>query len=181
MPVRPELRDRDADGEHEPGHRADIGNEGDDARDRGRSAGRSSGRTSDSAERVERAEDQADRGLPAHEARDRLVHLARQSRARSRDVDRNPVVDDVHHPVPVDRQIERDHRRHDHQREDRDAAPARPTRASSGTPPSSRRPASPDRRPTCWRPALPTILRSHGRFGSHAASAGARHSPAASR
>ena len=44
-------------------------------------------------DRVERAEDQADRGLAAHEARDRVVHLAREAAHRLAVLQRDPVVD----------------------------------------------------------------------------------------
>ena len=75
--VRPELRHRDADRQHQPGHRADIGNEGDqpgnqpDQQAEIKPAQRQ-------RHRIERAEDQADRGLPAHEAGDGRVDLARE-------------------------------------------------------------------------------------------------------
>ena len=55
-----------------------------------------------SADGVERAEDQADQRLPAHEAGDRVVDVAGEPAHRVAVLQRNPAVDRGDHAVPVE-------------------------------------------------------------------------------
>src|SRR5205085_6897875 len=117
--VGPELRDRNSDREHEPGHRADIGHEGEQTR----------GEPDDGAElepdqpqrnSIERAEDEADPDLTAYEGADDPVDLSYECAHGVAMFERQPAIQGFDHAVPIDQQIE-GHDRHNHQeRQDSD-------------------------------------------------------------
>ena len=116
---RPPLHQGDADGEHEAGERADIGDEGEEPRDHPDQDAEVQP-DEEQADRVERAEDQADEALAAHEAGHRPVDLARETPRGRAVARRHPAVEGGDHPVPVVQHVEGDDRRDDEQRGDRD-------------------------------------------------------------
>jgi hypothetical protein len=69
------------------------------------------------SDRIEGAEDQAQRRLPAHEARQGVIHVAADPTHRRAVPRRHPAVDRGDHAVPVDEEVEGHHRRHDEERE----------------------------------------------------------------
>ena len=123
-PVRPELDERDADRQHQADQRADIGNEADQAGEQAdQDAEIQPGQRQ--PDRVDDAEHQAERALPAHEAGGRRVDVGGDRADRLDMVARHPAVDLGDHAVPVEQHVEGDHRRHDEQAGDAEQRHAR--------------------------------------------------------
>src|SRR5262249_25581839 len=100
LPVGPELRDRHARADHQPGERADIGHEGDQAGD---DADQQCKMQPDEPERdrIVEAEEQANDQLPAHKAGDRSVNVAYDLAHVVAMAHRYPAVQNLQHPMPV--------------------------------------------------------------------------------
>src|SRR5262249_32179553 len=117
LPVRPELRDRHADCDHQPGHRADIGNERDHAADE-TDEQREIQPPQHQSNREVKAEHEADADLPAQKTADRRVDLAAELTHGLALAYRYPAVHPVDHRMPISDQVKGHHRHHDqHRRE----------------------------------------------------------------
>src|SRR5262249_55968841 len=104
LPVRPELRDRYADRDHQPGHRSDIGNERDHAGDE-TDEQREIQPHQHQANRVVTAEHEADAELSAQKTADRRVDLAAELTHGVALAHRHPAVDLVDHHMPIADQV----------------------------------------------------------------------------
>ncbi len=139
-PLGQKLHQGDAGREQEPGERADIRDEGEEA---GEQADQHAEIQPDRPQPngVERAEDEADEALAADEARDRAVDLAGELAHGEAVARRHPAVEGRDHAVPVDQKIERHHRRHHEERHEADdRLAAGPQRAQERQHPGDRLP-----------------------------------------
>ena len=116
-PVAPELEEGQPDGERAADQRADIGDEGNEPRDGPDDQAEVESRKHQ-RDRVERAEDEADRHLPPHETCKHPVDVARDRADGLGMVTRQERIDPAHHLVPVQQKVER-HHRHDDDEHDR--------------------------------------------------------------
>ena len=114
MPVAPELEQRQPHRGRAAQDRADIGDEADQPRHQPHDQPELQPRQHQRG-RIERAQDQADRPLPADERRQGRVDLARDAADDRGMVARQQVVDQAHHPVPVHQEVEGDDRHQHHQ------------------------------------------------------------------
>ena len=124
-PVRPELGKRDTARDQEPGHRADVRNETEQA---GAEADQEGEVQADKRQRhrVEAAEENDDEGLAANEPGKCIVDLAREPANGFAMADWKPRVHLVDHAVPIDEDIE------GHDRHDDDDGEKRYQRAAAG-------------------------------------------------
>src|SRR5262249_4428723 len=117
LPIRPELRDRHADRDHQPGHRADIGNERDYAGDEADEQCEIEPHQHQ-PNRVVTAEHEAAAELSAQETADRRVDFAAELTHGVALVHRYPAIHPVDHRMPIADQVKGHDRHHDqHRRE----------------------------------------------------------------
>src|SRR5262249_50315391 len=115
FPIRPELRDSHACGDHQSGHRADIGNEGNHAGDEADEQPEIQAHQHES-DGVVTAEHKADAELAAEKAADRRVDLASELAHGFGLVHRYPTVHLADHRVPIADQVKGHHRHYDQHR-----------------------------------------------------------------
>src|SRR3989338_2060325 len=117
--ARPEREERQGNPDNEAEDRAEIGNETDDARN---DADDEAELQADQrqAHGVNEAENEADNDLPAHEAFENRVDVARELTDRLLMIARQQRIDALHHAVPVEQHVEGDDRRHHDERDETD-------------------------------------------------------------
>ena len=116
-PIAPELEQRQTDRQHPADDRTNVWDEGHRPCDCADHEAEIQPRHHQ-RHRIERAENHTDGDLPAHEAREHTVDLAREAAHRLAVIERQPAIDFLHHPVPVVEHVERHDRNDDDEDEE---------------------------------------------------------------